>query len=236
MSINLGIYDFFSFTIPGLLYLYAFNEISRSIGWKFFDVYSWATSNPAPGFIFIVLIFSVAYLLGHLMDPISQMFLDTFSKLRKRSVKNNWLMYSVKGRYPSLNISFESRDRTLLFALIRQRNIELARILDNFSSNSIMFRNVSFGLVFLLAANVILYISTKDTNRLFIALIALVLCFLSAANSLQYREWFVKDIFRASLEYGANVEDVVAYSKNKDNKSKPVRLNKKSKQSRLEIS
>ena len=146
MSINLGIYDFFSFTIPGLLYLYAFNELSRSIGWKFLDVYSWATSNPAPGFIFIVLIFSVAYLLGHLMDPISQKFLDIFSKLRKRSAKNNWLMYSVKGRYPNLSITFESSDRTLLFALIRQRNIEMARILDNFPLTVLCFEILHLGL------------------------------------------------------------------------------------------
>jgi len=231
MSINLGIYDFFSFTVPGLLYLYAFNEFSRSIGWKYFDVYSWIASNPTPSFIFIALIFTVPYLIGHLMDPVSQKFLDAFSNFRSRSGKNNWLMFSIKGRYPNLNIAFESKDRTLLFALIRQRNIEMARILDGFSSNSIMLRNTAFGLVLLFVANVILFISTKNLDCLFIALIALVLCLLSAINSIQYREWFVKDIFRASLEYGANIEDVVAYSKKKEEKTKPEHLIKKEKRS-----
>lgn len=216
MSINLGIYDFFSFIVPGLLYLYAFNEISRSIGWKFVEISSWFVVGQTPSFLFFVPIFVGAYLLGHLLDPISQKFFDLFPKSSRRLEGKEWYLNPIKGRYPNLSISFVPKDRTLLFALIRQRNIEMARILDSFSANSIMLRNTAFGFVFLSFANLILFFSAKDINHLIIALIAFVLCLLSIINSNQYREWFIKDIFRASLDYGVSVEEVVAYSLDKD--------------------
>ena len=78
MSINLGIYDLFSFIIPGLLYLYAFNEFSRSIGWKFVDIISWAIPGQIPSLIFFIPILIGAYLAGHLLDRVSQIFFNLF--------------------------------------------------------------------------------------------------------------------------------------------------------------
>lgn len=213
MSISLGIYDFFAFTVPGLLYLYALNEFSKSVGWKFVDIESWFVSGQTPSLVFLVPILVGAYLIGHLLEPISQKFFNFFPRFSDRYDRTEWYMNSIKARYPKLKIKFELRDRTLLFALIRQRNIEMAKILDIFSANAIMLRNSALGFLILSVANTILFFSTNLLDQLFIALITFILCLLSIMNSNQYREWFVKDIFRASLEYGVNIEEVVSFTR-----------------------
>ena len=122
------------------------------------------------------------------------------------------------------------KDRNLLFPLIRQRNIEMARVLDGYSANSIMFRNIAFGLFLLSITNFVFLSKTQILNFLFVALIFLVLSLLSILNSKKYKEWFNKDVFRASLEYGVNIEDVVGYTRNKE-KIKSTYLAKRSKRS-----
>jgi len=45
MSIVISIYDIFAFTIPGLIYLFVFNELFRVFGYPNFDVVSWNSST-----------------------------------------------------------------------------------------------------------------------------------------------------------------------------------------------
>ena len=232
MSIDLGIYDLFSFIIPGLLYLYAFNEFSRSIGWKFVDIISWVIPGQTPSLIFFIPILIGAYLAGHLLDLVSQIFFNLFPIFSDRLERNNyWYTHAIKDRYPSLNIQFSPKDRNLLFPLIRQRNIEMARVLDGYSANSIMFRNIAFGFFLLSTTNFVLLSKTKILDFLFVALIFLVLSLLSILSSKKYKEWFNKDVFRASLEYGVNIEDVVGYTRSKE-KTESTSLTKRSKQGR----
>ena len=231
MSIDLGIYDLFSFIVPGLLYLYAFDELSRSIGWRYVDVNSWIVSGQMPNLIFLFPILVAAYIVGHLFDSVSQKFFNLFSYFDDNLEKNDyWYKHAIKDRYPKLNIQFVPKDRTVLFTLIRQRNIEMAKVLDGFSANSIMLRNIAFGLVLLSVVNFIFLFKTKVLDYLVAALIILVLSFLAILRSKKYKEWFNKDIFRASLEYGVSVEDVVGYSRGK-NKIEANSLSKPSRRS-----
>ena len=38
MSIAIGIYDLFSYLIPGALYLYLINDFLRVVGWQYIDL------------------------------------------------------------------------------------------------------------------------------------------------------------------------------------------------------
>lgn len=215
MSIDLGIYDFFAYTLPGLLYLFAFNEFSKSINWKNVDFNSLVISGQELNIINIMVIFVGGYLVGHLMDTVSNKFFDLFSTRKTRSNRKNWYMRSIKDRYPSLGVQFEPKDRTLLFALIRQRNIEMARILDNFSANNIMLRNVALGLFLLGIVQIIFFFRNGVLESLFLSIVFFLLFFLSKTRSDQYRGWFIKDVLRASLEYGTSVDEVVEFSRKK---------------------
>ena len=50
MSISLGIYDLFSYLIPGVLYLFVLNQFFRVIGWQSIDIASWLKPGQAPDF------------------------------------------------------------------------------------------------------------------------------------------------------------------------------------------
>ena len=227
MSINLGMYDFFSFFIPGLLYLYAFNEFLGSVGWKYIDINSWIQSGQTPSIVFLIPLVIGAYIIGHLVDPIAQNFFNLIPRFGDREPIKAESLKSVKDRYTNLDIQFEPRDWNVLFALIRQRNIEMARVLDKFSADSIMLRNIAFGLFVLSITNVVSFFSSGKWEFLVTATIILVLCLLSISNSVQFRKWFFKDIFRASLDYGVSIEEIVGFSKNKIGDKETKSKNKK---------
>ena len=62
MSISLGIYDVFAYVLPGLLYLYFYNEVLKLLHQSYIDI----NQLKEIGYIFLVGV--LAYLVGHLMD------------------------------------------------------------------------------------------------------------------------------------------------------------------------
>ena len=65
MSITLEIYDVFSYAIPGILYLFTFNEGLRLLRLPFVDI-SQLNNN-----YHLILLVLLSYLVGHLFDYIS---------------------------------------------------------------------------------------------------------------------------------------------------------------------
>jgi hypothetical protein len=65
MSITLEIYDVFSYAIPGVLYLFTFNEGLKLLRLPFVDI---SQSNNGYHFFLLALL---SYLVGHLFDYIS---------------------------------------------------------------------------------------------------------------------------------------------------------------------
>ncbi|MBV6400382.1 MAG: hypothetical protein CNIPEHKO_00667 [Anaerolineales bacterium] len=218
MSITLGIYDFFAYLIPGLLYLFVFNELLRSVGWRFFDAYAWfqyiQTSNALFLIPILIPLLIGAYIIGHVLEPIAITFVGFFYRLRnsKRVVVN--CIDILEQRYPDLTIRFEPDDWEILFTFIRQRNIEMARVIDKFQADSIMLRNIAFGSFTLSFIQIGVFISNQKLESLINSLIALLFCLLTMLRSIQFRTWFFTDIFEAALEYGTSLKEVASYNRN----------------------
>jgi hypothetical protein len=226
MSINLGIYDLFAYIIPGLLYIYAINDVLRNIGWKFVDIGLWLKSGQSISILVIIPVLLGAYLIGQILDLLAnRMFSDSFYWLihRKRILENS--LQRLKDRYPGISIQFEPKDWSMLFAFIRQRNPEMGRIIDNFVANSIMLRNVAFGAFLFAVSQIVAYITTGFQYTLFNVIISIVVCVLAAERGNQYRVFFFTDIFRASLEYGSSLKEVIGY-KDKE-KGPPTKLKRR---------
>ena len=79
MSITLGIYDFFAYLIPGLLYLFVFNEFLRSIGRSTLNIVSWFRMGQAPDIILFVPILIGDYIIGQIFDPLAQRVFSNLS-------------------------------------------------------------------------------------------------------------------------------------------------------------
>jgi hypothetical protein len=223
MSINLGVYDFFAYIIPGLLYLYVFNEFLRSIGFKFVDITTWLQPGQAPNSIFTIPLLILAYIVGQIFDILAfRFYLEFIYRLRhKRKIPDKQLQY-LKERNPNLDIRFESKDWTIMFTLLRGRNVEIARIIDKYQVDSIMLRNIAFGLLLLSVIDIGMFFSTGLWTWFVVALVIFLFSLLAINKSNQFRTWFYTAIFEASLEYGRSLKEVTEYSirKNQTQRSK----------------
>ena len=143
MSITIGIYDLFAYIIPGFLYLFVINEFFERLGVGYIKSSDLANLQSGSALIFIAVFAVVAHLLGHLLDQTARWLVLRFPKRRRDP---EMALNHLKDRYPNVDIQFDSKDWPLLFTLLRQRNLEHARVIDSFQAYSIMFRNIFLGL------------------------------------------------------------------------------------------
>jgi hypothetical protein len=209
MSINLGFYDFFSYLIPGLLYLYVFNEFLHSIGQNFIDIASWFPSGQAPSLTIFIPLLLAAYLVGHLIDPVAQRLFKLLYHFRNPKKAYARALDDMKNHYPELNIEFEPKDWNLLLSFIRHRNLDMAHILDKFNADAIMLVNIALGMFALVLIQMGMFFSTNSSIFLINSAGVFVLFLLAAFKCNQFRSWFFIGIFQAALEYGKNLREVV---------------------------
>jgi hypothetical protein len=202
MSVNLGFYDFFSYLIPGLLYLYVFNEFLHSIGQKFIDIGSWFQSGQAPSVTIFIPLLIGAYLVGHLIDPVAQRLFKIFYHFRNPKKAYARALNDIKKNHPDLKIEFEPKDWNLLLSFIRHRNLEMAHILDKFNADAIMLVNIALGMFALVLIQMRMFFSTNSPVFLINSAGILILFLLAAFKCNQFRSWFFIGIFQAALEYG----------------------------------
>jgi hypothetical protein len=217
MSVTLGIYDFFAYIIPGLLYLYVLNEFLRSVGAIFIDFSTWFQPGQTPSIIFVIPLLIIAYVFGHIFDLFAyQFYVEFIYRLRhKRSIPDKHLQY-LKEKYPSLDIRFEPKDWNIMFTFLRGRNVEMTRTIDKYQVDSIMLRNIAFGSLVLSIVHFSMFFSTGLLKWLIFALVTFIFSLLAVNRSNRFRTWFYGAIFQASLEYGKNLKEVAEYTIKKD--------------------
>ena len=226
MSINLGFYDFFSYLIPGLLYLYVFNEFLRSIGQKFIDIGTWFQLGQEPSLIMLIPMIIAAYIVGHMMDPVAQRLFKLIYHFRNPKKVYTRALDDLKKQHPNLNIGFEPKDWNLLFSFIRHRNLEMAHILDKFNADAIMLVNISLGMFALVLIQIRMFFSTNSLVFLINSAGIFVLFLLAAFKCNQFRSWFFTGVFQAALEYGKNLKEVVEKVQNGSGQSSEVKTRK----------
>lgn len=213
MSISIGIYDLFAYTIPGLFYLYVVYEWLSRLGIIHFNFTDIPDLSSGAGLLIAIFLAVIAHLAGQFFDYFARLFV--FRLLRPRKISEVSLQ-KIKERHHNLDIQFEARDWSLLFTLLRQRQQDVSRTIDGFEANSIMLRNICLGL-FLLALLQVLELRDNTTQEnLFILLSIALLCLVTLARSHMFHRWFMNGIFEASLNYGNSLEEVVAFQKAKD--------------------
>jgi hypothetical protein len=213
MSLPLGLYDVFSHFIPGVLYLFTINELLRMIGGESVDVASWIKTESAPSPFMILLIIVCAYVVGHIVDPIANLFfIRIINRLRKLLPESEAALRLQRKLHPKLDIKFEREDWFLLYNLISQRNIEVTRAIEKYMADSVMLRNISFGSFLLFCVQIGRYFSAGGNIFLINGFVALFVSIFAYLKSTAFRAWYFSSIFEASLEYGFSLEEVVGYN------------------------
>src|SRR3989304_1987727 len=133
MSITIGIYDFFSYTVPGMIYLlaaYATLNLFRPININLrgvSDAIVWGS---------IILLVLLSFLVGHLFDFIShrlwyRLFYRGNSQARA---------YDKFTKITGVKTSFNPYQWTVLLGVIRHNDLQLSDAIDRNKATSIMLR------------------------------------------------------------------------------------------------
>ncbi len=211
MSITLGIYDVFSYAIPGILYLYTFNEALRLLRLPNLEI-TILTEGA-----YLLVLGMLAYLVGHLFDFISH-------KVWYRRFypgKSEERAYKRFKSLPEVNAEFEPMQWSLLLSVIRHNDMELCNTIDKNKATSIMLRNVSSALFLLtIVFAVSAVIDTFSLIYLLGAIASLVGCIVSLRRSDVFNQWFYMLIFQQSSVYGANLKEILQSQSNRAGKEK----------------
>lgn len=208
MSITLGIYDLFSYLVPGMLYLYLLNETAKVFA---IDIIKHLMDR-FPETIVIILGLVLAFVVGHIFDLIARWLVFRLIFRKKTSQQ---VLDEIKRKNPELDIQFEAKDWHLLLILLRQRNFEVAQTFDKHEADSIMFRNIC--LISLLAAFLVSYHAFIANPLLWVlTAVAMIAFVMSAKRSYTLHKWFFEGIFFASLEYGNTISAILKFSERRD--------------------
>lgn len=135
MSISLGIYDIFANAIPGLFYLFVFNEIARVSGLGSVDLASIDNLG------LVVLVGLAAYVAGHILDYVCVKWWFRIFYRQSHSVIG---LESFSKNYPNIKTKFKPSEASLLLSVLRYEKLELANEIERNKVISILLRNISF--------------------------------------------------------------------------------------------
>jgi hypothetical protein len=210
MSITLGFYDFFSYTVPGIFYLFTIDLFFRTFNFPNINI-----ADIGANLVYALVGLLIAYVVGHLMQPIAHGWYRLFNKNNPERKAIN----EFKENYPELKIAFDIRDRRMLMSFIRHHNLPLAETIDQFNANGIMLENISFGLfLFALVQAVVMLLKGLSSFGVLAVIAALVFSFIAIRKSALFSQWYYSGIFGQALHYGRSVSEMFGVSQQMDGK------------------
>lgn len=196
MSIRMGIYDFFAYTIPGGLCLLAVLYAITIFTPLRIDLMQVSIAQ--------VLIFAVAsYVVGILVDPLAK-----FLRFRSKDVLSE-VRTEVKRRNTQIDLLEVDLDWYVLLAYIRYQSMDMATEVERFKATEIMTRNVSFVLlIYAVLAVVNLMVNGYSIWPVVLALLSLPGFILARKQALRYRKWFFQAIYGTVAAFQLRPEDI----------------------------
>jgi len=202
MSIRIGIYDFFAYTIPGGFYLLTIAYLCLISGLATIDFQS--LSNPS--IVQAIVVAILAYIAGLVFDPIAQPWYRLF-KPKSFSKK---VLDEFKESYTDLEIKFQARDWPVLLAYLRRENIDIAADIEKLNATNIMLRNASFNLVILSVIQIIQYIRTGFFAwNLVLCFVFLISSIIAGRESIKRVTWFYLGIYEAITARSLELSDLL---------------------------
>jgi len=204
LSISVGVYDLFSYTIPGILYFFVTNEIVKAFGLPYLK-YSDVSDATA-----IALVIIVSFVLGHVMDFVA----DKWKDLGENKKVSILAIEGLKRNYPDLDIKFQPNERAVLFAVIRRNDEDITATIDRNKAISILFQNLSLGL-FLYAIFQLSGMFAFGFSSVNFALLigSIILSLVIRKRGRMFNLWFNSLIFEVALTYGTSTREILKNAK-----------------------
>lgn len=204
MPITIGIYDFFSYTVPGLIYLlvvYAGLNLVRPISvefGKFSDATIWGS---------LILLVFFSFLVGHVFDSIShRVWYRVFYRGGSQERAYNQFTKIV-----GVRASFNPHQWSVLLAAIRHNNAQLADAIDRNKATSVMLRNISFALFLLGLVFAVQTFISLGSWYVFapLSIVVFIGSGISLRRSDHFNMAFYHMIYIQALMYGDSMEKVI---------------------------
>lgn len=206
MSITIGIYDFFSYTIPGAIYLFVL-----------FEVYKLLTGSYPPidlGNVGHIILGAIAsYLLGTTLNPLSRVF--WYFPYRAKHVPAQEEYYErIKQRYPEVNIKFNKGQWPLILTHIRKENLGLANFIDRSKAVAVMLRSASLGVMLFAITQGIEFVASGYSIIYGATTIFSVLFSLAARHEgREFNRWYYQSIYEYAVAEKLPLSDLVERKK-----------------------
>lgn len=191
MSIRIGIYDFFAYTIPGglvlLILLCGLDSFGVQGVWE-------KLNNLTTPQIFLLII--ICYLMGFVFNPF---FTKWGGFFESKNIEQD-ILEVIKKRNAALSIEINPNDWAIWLAAIRRENLDLAFEIDRFMAIAKMLRGIS---VFLLLGGILILTNVISGKYpiwyLSGTVISLVLSVVVVHESIQSKKRFFYVIFETVI-------------------------------------
>jgi len=212
MPIQLGIYDFFSYLIPGGIVTAAFFFILN----KHFAL---AMDFDKFSIIEFLVLGTLAYLVGYAADFVAG---RTWYKLFCREDLFEVVMNDFNKRHPTFEVRFQEMDWSIPFAFVKKHNVDMAQDIDKFNVTNKMLRTSSFGfLLFAIIFTVEFFLGEYLPIYAIFGVSCLIISIILARQAVKFSRWFYQSVFHSLVAIIAKPEQMPVKFKSKAKRSKP---------------
>ena len=207
MSIALGMYDIFSYLIPGFLYLYVINEFLKLMGWEFIDIAQYIQGNAATsGIIAIAVLIVSGYLIGHIFEALRSLLLDRrfYHGAPERALEQ------IKPRlvHSKIEVDFHGSEWHFFQEVLRVRNPQSIFESERLKSIAFMMKNISACAFLYGVLQLVQFIKQVTIPQyLYICLLAFALTLIAYKRARLFDEMTYRIIYDQALAYGSNLEE-----------------------------
>lgn len=192
MSIRVGLYDFFAYTLPGISYLIIVGFWLSTVGLFVIDL---PTLN---GFSLAVLfvIVGAGYITGLLIDPLAYRWVRFFQSRNRDAAKAAFDEFTQQ--HPWVNLNYDAKDWGILFRAVKSVSLDAAADVEQHNVAAIMLRNISLAFIFSSISALVYYIFVlSNLWVLGLGLVFLMLAIVAMRRSRLRRHWFYVGVFEA---------------------------------------
>lgn len=199
MAIKLGIYDFFSYLIPGGIviswFIFVLNRyFALVIGWRNFSIAE------------LLVIGVLSYLVGYVVDYITA---KTWYRLFRRKDIFESTMTDFNKRHPTIEVDFEQMDWYISYAFVKRHNLDMAQDIDKFNVTNKMLRTSSFGfLLFAIVFGVEFFLNGYSSVYLILGIAFLITAVILVREAVKFSSWFYQAVFDSLIAIIAKTEEM----------------------------
>jgi len=218
MSISIGVYDFFAYTIPGIIYLYVVNEFLHLLKLPYIAI------NEISNITQVILIAVVAYILGIIFETFAFYYFKILyhkDKHRKEEALDDFNF-----QYKDIKHNLSANEVSLYWNAIQHKNPQITDMINRTMAQSIMLRNISLGFLMLAILYIFLFVLNGFlANYILVVLISFVFSLLAARRSRTFYLWYYRDIYGFVLNYGADLTEIYPFIKRIEPKKESSQAN-----------